>query len=77
MYTYIFESVGFQIHTPGVSDFSKIQKSIKQYPDRIVNRSEYPNGLILEVEQRANQTVIYSNRPFIENPDGSYTAPER
>ena len=77
MYTYIFEGVGGKIHTPGVSDFSKIRKSIKQYPDRIVNRSEYPNGLILEIDQGANQTVVYSNRRLIENPDGSYTAPEQ
>lgn len=77
MYMYIFEGVGCKIITPGIKDFSQIKKSIKQYPDKIVNRSEYPTGLILEIEQKVNRTIIYSNRRLIENPDGSYTAPEQ
>ena len=76
MFAYVFEGVGFEIKTPGVSDFSQIKKYVKQYPDRVVNRSEYPNGLVLEVDQRATQTIVYSNRPLVHNPDGSYTAPE-
>lgn len=75
MFVYVFEGVGFEIKTPGVSDFSEIKKSVKQYPGRIVNRSEYPNGLILEVDQRPEKTIVYSNRPLIHNQDGSYTAP--
>lgn len=77
MYMYIFDKAGFEIRTPGISDFSQIRKSIKQYPDRVVNRSEYPTGLILEIEQKSDQTVVYSNRRLLENPDGSYTAPEQ
>lgn len=76
MYTYVFDNVGFEIKTPGVSDFSQIKKEIVQLPDKIINRSTYPTGLVLEIEQKANQTVIYSNRQLIQNPDGSYTAPE-
>ena len=77
MYTYIFDGVGFEIKTPGVSDFSQIKKEVVQTADKIVNRSTYPTGLVLEIEQRASQTIIYSNRPLIQNSDGSYTAPER
>lgn len=77
MYTYIFEGAGFEIKTPGVSDFSQIKKEIiAQTPERNVFRSTYPTGLVLEVEQDATRTVIYSNRPLTQNPDGSYTAPE-
>ena len=76
-FMYIFEAGNFNIKTPGVSDFSQIKKSIKQYPDKIVNRSEYPTGLVIEIEQKSNQIVVYSNRRLIENPDGFYTAPEQ
>ena len=76
MYTYIFDGVGCKIHTPGISDFSQIKKEVVQTAGKIVNRSTYPNGLILEVEQTATRIVVYSNRQLIQNPDGSYTAPE-
>lgn len=76
MYTYIFDGVGCKINTPSVSSLSQIKKEVVQFPDKIINRSTYPNGLILEIEQKATKTVIYSNRRLIQNPDGSYTAPE-
>lgn len=77
MFTYIFEGVGFDIETPGVSDFSQIkQEIIEQTASKVVRRSTYPTGLVLEIEQETNRTIIYSNRQLTQNPDGSYTAPE-
>lgn len=77
MYTYIFEGVGFEIKTPGVTDFSLVKNEIIEHsPGRIVRRSTYPTGLVLEIEQEANRIVVYSNRPLTKNPDGTYTAPE-
>lgn len=76
MYTYIFKGVGFTIKTPGCTDCSQIKREVVQSADKVVNRSTYPNGLVLEVEQKATQTVVYSNRQLIQNSDGSYTAPE-
>ena len=77
MYVYIFEGTGFEIKTPGVSDYSQIRNEIiEQSASKIVRRSTYPTGLVLEIEQEAKRTVIYSNRPLAQNPDGTYTAPE-
>lgn len=76
MYMYIFDSADGRINTPGVSDFSQVKKEIVQMSDKIVTRVTYPTGLILNIEQKANQTIICSNRRLLQNPDGSYTAPE-
>jgi hypothetical protein len=76
MYTYIFEGVNCEIKTPGVTDFSQVKKEIVQSANKIVNRSTYPSGLVLQVEQEAKKITVYSNRPLTRNPDGSYTAPE-
>lgn len=73
MYTYIFDGVGFKINTPDVSDFSQIKKEIIQSSGKTINRSTYPNGLVLEIEQTENKFIICSNRLLIQNPDGSYT----
>ena len=76
MFTYIFDGVGCEIKTPGVSDFSQIKtERIEQTAGKVVIQSVYPNGLTLRVEQEAGRTVIFSNRPLAQNPDGSYTAP--
>ena len=76
MYTYIFEGVGFEIKTPGVTDFSQVKKEIVQSANKVVNQSTYPNGLVLRIEQEADKVIVYSNRRLLQNPDGSYTAPE-
>lgn len=76
MYMYVFDGADGRINTPGVSDFSQIKKEIVQMADKIITRATYPTGLVLDIEQKSNQTIIYSNRQLIQNPDGSYTAPE-
>ena len=53
MYTYVFDNVGFEIKTPGISDFSQIKKEIVQLPDKIINRSTYPTGLVLEIDRKS------------------------
>lgn len=76
MYTYIFENVGFEIKTPGVTDMAQVKNElISQTAEKIVRRSTYPTGLVLEIHQEAKQTTIFSNCPLTKNPDGSYTAP--
>lgn len=76
MYTYIFDGVGCKIYTPGCTDASQIEREVVQTAGRTINRSTYPNGLVLEIDHTATGCVIYSNRPLTQNPDGSYTAPE-
>lgn len=77
MYTYIFDNMGFEIKTPGVSDMSQVKNElISQTSEKIIRRSSYPTGLVLEIHQEAKQTTIYSNRLLTKNEDGSYTAPE-
>lgn len=76
MYTYIFDGTDMNIRTPNLTDFSLVKKElISQTASKIVMRLTYPDGLEFTVEQEAKRTTVYSNRPLIQNPDGSYTAP--
>lgn len=76
MYTYIFDGTDMDIKTPNLTDFSLVRKElISQTASKIVMRLTYPDGLEFTVEQEAKRTTVYSNRPLIQNPDGSYTAP--
>lgn len=77
MYTYIIESADFQLHTPGVGDYSLIKNQTRQEPDKLFIHSEYPTGLVLDIEQTATRVVICSNRRLYQNQDGSFTAPEQ
>ena len=64
------------IKTPNLTDFSLVRKElISQTASKIVMRLTYPDGLEFTVEQEAKRTTVYSNRPLVQNPDGSYTAP--
>lgn len=76
MYTYIFDGADMDIKTPNLTDFSLVRKElISQTASKIVMRLTYPDGLEFTVEQEAKRTTVYSNRPLVQNPDGSYTAP--
>ena len=76
VYTYIFDGTDMNIRTPNLTDFSLVKKElISQTASKIVMRLTYPDGLEFTVEQEAKRTTVYSNRPLIQNPDGSYTAP--
>lgn len=77
MFIYIVQNgAKLKIDTPWMTDFSKIKKEILQSSEKNVVKMEYPNGLVLDIEQKADQITVYSNRPLIENPDGSFTAPK-
>lgn len=76
VYTYIFDGADMDIKTPNLTDFSLVRKElISQTASKIVMRLTYPDGLEFTVEQEAKRTTVYSNRPLVQNPDGSYTAP--
>ena len=76
MYVYIFDGTDMDIKTPNLTDFSLVRKElISQTASKIVMRLTYPDGLEFTVEQEAKRTTVYSNRPLIQNPDGSCTAP--
>lgn len=69
MYTYSFDGIGFKINTPPVQK----TETLSQAADRIVMRYTYTGGLVLEVEQTVKQAVVYSNRPLVQESDGSYS----
>ena len=76
LYAYIFDGTDMNIRTPNLTDFSLVKKElISQTASKIVTRLTYPDGLEFTVEQESKRVTVYSNRPLIQNPDGSYTAP--
>lgn len=76
MFTYVFKGTDCTITAPWLSDISQIKKDIVQTPKRNTMKATYPNGVVLEFEQTATETIVYSNRPLVQNSDGSYTVPE-
>lgn len=76
VYTYIFDGTDMDIKTPNLTDFSLVRKEvISQTASKIVMRLTYPDGLEFTVEEESKRVTVYSNRPLIQNPDGSYSAP--
>lgn len=76
MYTYVFKGINGKINAPWLSDMSQVKTEQVQTPTKITMRATYPNGVVLDIEQTAAQTTIYSNRPLTKNLDGSYSIPE-
>ena len=76
MYVYTVGGGNLTIRNPNCPDMSKVKNTVReQRPDRIEMRSEYPDGLALEIIQTARETIVYSNRELTEHPDGSLAAP--
>ena len=75
MYTYVLKGINGKIDAPWLSDMSLVKTESVQTPSKITMRATYPNGVVLDIEQEAAQTTIYSNRPLTKNPDGSYSIP--
>ena len=76
MFMYIIESgATLKIHTPGIKDFSQIKSKAIQKPDCIYMQSDYPGGWHIEIEQRADRIILYSNYQLSQNEDGSFNAP--
>lgn len=76
VYAYIFDGADMNIKTPSLTDFLLVKKElISQTANKIVTRLTYPDGLEFTVEQESKRVTVYSNRPLIQNSDGSYTAP--
>lgn len=72
MYKYSFGvGTNLSIKTPKVNSLDDIKKTINQTADCITNHSEYPNGLIIDMIEYADKIEIISNKPIIENEDGS------
>ena len=75
-FTYIIESgAELKIHTPGIEDFSQINTQTVQRADCIFMQSDYPIGWHIEAEQYTDRIVLYSNKPLVQNADGSFNAP--
>ena len=78
VFTYIVEKgANLKIHTPGIKDMSQIKTKTIQKPDCIYMQSDYPGGWHIEVEQRSDKIVIYSNYQLTQNEDGSFNAPTK
>lgn len=78
VFTYIVEKgANLKIHTPGIKDMSQIKTKTIQKPDCIYMQSDYPSGWHIEVEQRSDKIVIYSNYQLTQNEDGSFNAPTK
>lgn len=76
VFTYIVEKgANLKIHTPGIKDLSQIKTKTIQKADCIYMQSDYPGGWHIEVEQRSDRIVIYSNYQLTQNEDGSFNAP--
>ena len=72
MYKYTF-GIGscITVKTPKINDLSDIKKSFEQTADCIKSHYEYPNGLILDVEQHPDQIIYISNKRIILLEDGT------
>lgn len=75
MFMYIVESGKLKINTPGIKNLSQVKTQTIQKADCIFMQSDYPGGWHIEVEQRANRIVLYSNKQLVQNEDGSFNAP--
>ncbi len=76
VFTYIIEAGrNLKINTPGITDFSQIKTQAEQRADCVFMQSDYPNGWHIEIEQYVDRIVLYSNKPLIQNDDGSFDLP--
>lgn len=70
---YVFKK-DIEIKTPcGAEDFSEIKKEISQTAEVIVNKSTYPNGVIIEIHQYADRIEVYSDSELKVNENGELT----
>lgn len=65
-----------EIKNPKGLDLNSIQKDIIQTSDCITTTMTYPNGFILTMVQTAEEVKVSSNRPLIDNGDGTLSIPE-
>lgn len=72
MYKYTF-GVGscINVKIPKVNSLDEVKKNIEQSADCIRSHFEYPNGLILDVEQTADCIKWSSNKRVILLEDGT------
>lgn len=61
------------IITPFNAEFNDIKKDIVQGEDCIINKSTYPNGVVIEMHQYSDRIFIKCNKELIENSDGTIT----
>ena len=72
MYKYTF-GVGscINVKTPKVDSLDDIKKTFEQSADCIKSHLEYPNGLVLDIEERPAQIIYVSNKRIILLEDGT------
>lgn len=79
-YKYVYfvtaDTENIEILTPWCKSLNDVKKEVlHQSPGHIVYHTVYPNGLDLLFDQ-TERVVVRSNRPLIDNGDGTFTAPE-
>lgn len=65
-----------KILTPFVKNLAEIKSETKIVDGVTYSRFEYPNGFVLETEQTAEEINVKTNRPLIDNGDGTYSIPK-
>lgn len=65
-----------QIKNPKNLDFDSIKKNIIQTAGCITTTLTYPNGFVITMVQTADEIKVSSNRPLIDNGDGTMSIPE-
>ncbi|CRZ34919.1 hypothetical protein DFR55_10989 [Herbinix hemicellulosilytica] len=63
------------ILTPFNIKFTDIKTETVVKNDSVILKSEYPNGLYIEITQYNDKIILLSNRELIDNGDGTFTAP--
>lgn len=72
-YTFTSSDNAPTILTPFANSMSDIKKEVTQTTDCIRNISTYPNGVILDMEQYSDKTIIKCNHELVKNDDGTYS----
>jgi hypothetical protein len=71
MLEYTFTSEN-KLLTPFCTDINQIEnETISQSPECLHRKSTYPNGFIIEFIQYSNKIILKTNKPLIDNNDGT------
>ncbi|OSB16701.1 hypothetical protein B2H94_10950 [Clostridium sporogenes] len=65
-----------KIKSPKNCNSSDIKREIVQAGDCVKAICTYPNGFVLETIMQSDEITVNTNRPLIDNGDGTYSIPE-
>lgn len=65
-----------EIKNPKNCNWIDVKKEITQTADCITTVLTYPNGFVMTTVQHAGEIKIDTNRPLINNGDGTFSIPE-